>query len=98
MKKFWILNFVITLVILAIAVIVNNKFYLTPTDFYSGVICTILLISQFIFCIIYVLKNLSKYTTVYFIVTAIVFFFQIMALLFIINGILWNTDTGSWSI
>lgn len=97
MKKFWILNIILTLVIFLAAMAVNHKFYLTNIDFYSGVISSGLLMLQVVFCIIYTLRYRDTTSFLGVAIAVFAFIFQIMSILFIVNGILWNTDTGGWS-
>ncbi|WP_029906201.1 hypothetical protein [Prevotella sp. 10(H)] len=96
MNKFSLLNLAFTFVILAIVLVINHNFYLTKTDFYSALISSSIISIQILFCLYYALKHLKEFTILSFVLLSAAILFQILVILFIINGILWSTDTGQW--
>ena len=98
MIKYWITSILITTVLMYIVLIINHSHYYTMTDFYSGLINTGLLTLLFIFSIIYAIRHSNEFKTGTLLLAGASLCYQVLAILFVINGILWNTDTGSWSI
>jgi len=94
MKKFWIINVIITLLLLVITLKINSFFYNTIWDLGAAVVSLFLFGVQFMACGAYLYTNRKKYTLPYLLLAMCFLGFLILSALFIFNGIIWNTDTG----
>lgn len=94
MTKYWIISILITTVLMYIVLRINHSHYYTMTDLYSGLINTSLLTLLFINSMIYAIRHTNEFRTGTLLLAGASMCYQVLAILFIINGILWNTDTG----
>lgn len=95
MVKYWTISILITTVLMYIVLGINHSHYYTPTDFYSGLINTGLLTILFICSIIYAIRHSNEFNTGTLLLAGASLCYQVLSILFVINGILYNTDTGS---
>lgn len=94
MKKFWIINICLTSLLLAIAIWGNSQLYGTLWELRIAISSIVLIIFQFIVCCIYSLFHLNDYTKVGIALGLLSVGFMGLCVLFIFNGIIWDTDTG----
>ncbi len=97
MKKYWILSISITVVLFFVVLVINHQYYGTQIDFYSGMtscgLLTVLLVNN----LIYAYRHRKEFRIGTSLLAGFSFLLQIIMVLFIVNGILWNTDTGAWN-
>ncbi len=96
MKKFWIINICLTILLLAVAVWTNSQLYGTLWELRIIITIMLLMAFQFAVCIIYSLFRIKDYTKLTIISGLLSIGFMILSMLFIFNGMIWNTDTGTF--
>lgn len=96
MKKFWLLNLLIGVIIWICYIIVNKLTYGTKSQFVFDCIFFIITVIQVIAVTIYALRNIKKHSINTGILGIFVMGVILLISLFIFNASFWDTDTGQF--